>query len=314
MNYFLQRGLSTSLLALALLCPTALLADAPTPVAMLVQPQGTVEYSRDGQTWEKLSRNKLLFSGSQVRTGADGSATVLNQKDGTSQTLQAGTTVLMDATAGPKATAGKLSAPQPSSGDLVASISNRMSEAQKYTTVRRSANTGDAAAAEPKLFFAKKIALSNDYPDLVWESAGGQYSYQVKIGDNKFDVPATTAALVRFKVPNQAPGNYEYGIDLVQNGQPVGNAKKEGSLQWLNDSVYAAAVKAAGQDDFTVGNVLEEHGLLVAAMDRYQKYVTAHPHDIEEQTLLIKSYHDLKLKNSQREAAVKYNEAIANRK
>ncbi|MBF0124715.1 MAG: hypothetical protein HQL60_05200 [Magnetococcales bacterium] len=288
------------------------MADAPTPVAMLLQPQGTVEYSRDGQNWEKLNRNKLLFSGSQLRTGADGSATMLNQKSGLSQTVGAGTTVLLEPD-GPKATSGKLSEPQASGGDLMASIGNRMSEAQKYTTVRRSASSSEPAA-EIKLSFAKKVALSNDYPDLVWESTGGNHSYRVKIGDKSFDVPATSGTVVRFKVPAQAPGSYEYGIEVLQNGQPIDGAKKEGNLQWLNASVYGAAVKAAGRDDFMIGNVLEEHGLLVAAMDHYQKYVAAHPNDLEEQTLLIKSYHDLKLKKSQREAAVKYNEAMASRK
>ena len=59
-------------LALVLSLSAPLAALAAGPVAKLSQLEGTVEFSRDGAAWEVLSRNKYLFPGHEVRTGADG--------------------------------------------------------------------------------------------------------------------------------------------------------------------------------------------------------------------------------------------------
>ena len=56
-----------SILLLGLMAPLA--AMAAGPVAKLSQLEGTVEFSRDGEGWEVLSRNKYLFPGHEVRTG-----------------------------------------------------------------------------------------------------------------------------------------------------------------------------------------------------------------------------------------------------
>jgi hypothetical protein len=290
-------------------------AASSAPVAMLMQVKGTVEYSRDGQTWEKLNRNKLLFEGVQVRTGPDGSGSLVDQRSGTSRTMSAGTVVKVEVD-GVRAVSGTLSDPQKAEGAMFASLENRFAEAQRYTTVRRSANKPDGATKEVKLVVAKKVALSNDYPELVWENVGPQYSYRLKLSNQTFDVPAVaTGDIVRFKVPPHAPGTYEYSVEVVQNGQVIGTpAKKESSVQWLDTASYQSALDAVRQsspnDAFMLASVLEEKGLIVAAMDNYRKHLASHPEDVELQPLLIRTYYDLKLKKLQQEAALKYNDVL----
>lgn len=48
-------------------------AFAAGPVAKITQIEGNVEFSRDGENWSVVTRNKYLFPGYQVRTAADGS-------------------------------------------------------------------------------------------------------------------------------------------------------------------------------------------------------------------------------------------------
>ena len=78
-----------SILLLGLMAPLA--AMAAGPVAKLSQLEGTVEFSRDGEGWEVLSRNKYLFPGHEVRTGADGSAKLSSQASGEIRDLGAST-------------------------------------------------------------------------------------------------------------------------------------------------------------------------------------------------------------------------------
>lgn len=109
---------------------------AGPPVAMLIQAKGTVETSRDGATWKPVTRNKLLFTGDQVRTGADGSGTLINQTANTAQTIASGSQIEIAADEH-KVVSGTLSKAEPATGDLASGLANRFAEAQRYTTVRR---------------------------------------------------------------------------------------------------------------------------------------------------------------------------------
>ncbi|MDA0273505.1 MAG: hypothetical protein O3C68_09680, partial [Proteobacteria bacterium] len=57
------------------------------PVAKLVQIEGLVEYSRNGDKWNPVLRTKYLFPGYRIRTGKDGSGTLISQESGMSQAL-----------------------------------------------------------------------------------------------------------------------------------------------------------------------------------------------------------------------------------
>ncbi|KAF0109624.1 MAG: hypothetical protein FD149_2798 [Rhodospirillaceae bacterium] len=72
-----------ALAGLAMLGGTVFLAGTAlaegSPMIMLTQPQGSVEFSKDGNAWSPVTRNKFLFTGNHVRTEADGAARIVNQ-------------------------------------------------------------------------------------------------------------------------------------------------------------------------------------------------------------------------------------------
>ncbi|CAA7614218.1 hypothetical protein [Magnetospirillum sp. UT-4] len=283
------------------------------PVSMLIQATGTIETSKDGAKWSPVTRNKFLFAGDMVRTGADGGGKLVDQASNMSQTIGANAEVKVEA-AGAKAVKGSLSAPEPASGDLVAGLGNRFAEAQRYTTVRRAAGK---ATTEIKLRVVSDISLSPTYPELIWEGYGKQYSYVLTIDGKDMPVAGADGDFIRFKVPELSAGKHSFSVAVMEGGTKVGQADKEGTIVWLSaaeDKAVAdelAKVRAAvGNDDFTIASFLDSKGFTVAAMDLYRKYFDANKTDNEMRPLLIKAYNDLKLKDLRQKEAQLYNEQL----
>jgi len=283
------------------------------PVAMLMQASGQVEMSKDGTNWAPVTRNCFLFAGNQVRTGADGSGKLVDQASGMVQTIGANSTVEVTAS-GAKALVGSISAPAQATGDLVAGLSNRFAEAQRYTTVRRSVKKD---AGEMKLRVASEVSLCKAYPDLVWESQGGDFSYELVIDGKATKVPATKDEMVRVSVPDLAAGKHEFSVTVFEGGKEVGKADKAGTLVWLSDTEAKALNDAVSQvksaapgDDFTLGNVFDSKGVTVAAMDAYRRHFAANVDDNDMRPLLIRAYNELKLKNLRQKEALVYNEKL----
>lgn len=302
-------------LALSSLFTAASAFAAEPPVSMAMQPAGVVEVSKDGAKWSPLTRNKFLFAGDMVRTGADGATKLVDQNTNMAQTMGANTTVKVDAT-GAKAIAGQLSAPEQASGDLVAGLGNRFAEAQRYTTVRRAATK---EATEVKLRLIPQVTLSAAYPELAWEGLGKQYSYVVSVGDKQFPVQATDAEIVRLKLPALTEGKHAFTVSVMEGASKVADSEKEGIIVWLSeaqDKALAdeiAKIKAvAPNDDFAVANLLDARGATVAAMDLYRKHFDANKDDNDMRPLLIKAYSDLKLKAPRQREALLYNEMLQN--
>lgn len=286
---------------------------AEPPVSMLMQAAGVVEISKDGAKWAPVTRNKFLFAGDTVRTGADGTGKLIDQNSGMAQTLGANATVKIEPT-GAKALSGSLSAPEPASGDLVAGLGNRFAEAQRYTTVRRSVNK---EAADLKLRLISQVTLSPTYPELAWEAPGKQYSYVVTIDGKPFTAAAAEGDVARLKLPDLGAGKHSFTVSLMEGGSKVAEAEKEGVIVWLSaaeDKALAddiAKIKAlAPADDFSVANLLDGRGVTVAAMDLYRKHFDANRDDNDMRPLLIKAYNDLKLKAPRQREAQLYNELL----
>lgn len=290
---------------------SALAADPP--VSMLIQAAGSVEVSKDGQKWSPVTRNKFLFAGSLVRTGADGSGKLINQTDNTSQTLGANSEVMVEAAA-IKVVKGTLSKPEPASGDLVAGLGNRFAEAQRYTTVRRSVNKNPG---EVKLRLASQLTLSPTYPELVWEGFGKQYTYALSVDGKVTQVPGSDDEIIRAKISGLSAGKHTFTVAVMEGDKKIADAEKAGTLIWLSaaeDKALGddlAKVKAAtGSDDFTAASLLDSKGVTVAAMDLYRKYFDVNKTDNEMRPLLIKAYNDLKLKDMRQKEALVYNEQL----
>lgn len=287
---------------------------AEPPVSMIMQPTGTIEVSKDGAKWSPVTRNKFLFAGDVVRTGADGAGKLIDQNTNMAQSMGANTEVKVDAS-GVKAVAGALSAPEAASGDLVAGLGNRFAEAQRYTTVRRSVNK----ETDVKLRLIPHVVLSATYPELAFEAQGKQFTYAVTIDGKTFPVAATDGEVARVKLPALSAGEHAFTVAVLEGGKKVAESEKEGLIQWLSDADDKALAEsvakiraASANDDFTVANLLDSKGVTVAAMDLYRKHFDANKDDNDMRPLLIKAYNDLKLKGPRQREATLYNEQLQN--
>ncbi|MBF0145138.1 MAG: hypothetical protein HQL84_04235 [Magnetococcales bacterium] len=289
------------------------LALAP-PVAMLTQVKGTVEISKDKE-WKKVTANKFIFEGTKIRTGADGSASIVNQTTNTSQNLAANSEVEVT-TAAIKVVSGTLSEPQKAGDSVLASMNQRFEQAQRYTTVRRSVDKKDK---EPKLTTAREITLTEAHPDLVWSNMGEEFSYRLIIDEKGVEVPASKESMIRYKVSGLTPGAHKYRVEVVKDGVSVFSPKGDRTLTWLGGAALDEFNKKLGElkaaapgDEFLIANFLDEKGLTVAAMDMYRKYFKDNPDEVDMFPLLIKTYHDLKLDGLKKEAALEYNKNAGN--
>ncbi|MEO5350326.1 MAG: hypothetical protein H7836_11855 [Magnetococcus sp. YQC-3] len=283
------------------------------PVAMLTQAQGDIQVSKDGKEWKKVDRNKFLFAGYQVKTGADGTGKLVNQTTNLTQEIGAGSVVEITETDA-KAVSGKLSEAAQDSGGLASGIGQRFEKAQRYTTVRRSV---EKKSTEVKLDTIQEITLSATYPDLVWSGMGKEYAYRLVIDGKNHDVAATEGDMVRFTVPALTPGEHTYQVEVMQGGSSVYTPKKAGKIKWLSkdeEGQIAAGLaqieKSAPGDNFFKASFLEDKGIAVTAMDLYQKHFAKYADDTDMYPMLIKAYHDLKLEKLKKESALKLQDML----
>ena len=291
------------------------------PVAMLTQTKGDVKVSKDGKKWKKVRRNKFLFAGYQVKTGADGTGKLVNQA--TSMTREIGANSIVKITKkDAEAVSGTLSAAKQDSGNLVSGLGKRFSKAQRYTTVRRSVEK----KKKLKLATVSKITLSDTYPDLVWSGLGKEYSYTLLIdGKSTHDVPATSGSMVRFTVPKLSPGIHKYQVLVLKDGKQVyptekdakKAAQKAGKITWLSKDeegqilgTLAKIEESSPGDALLKAIFMEEKALHVSAMDLYTTYFDANADDTDMYPMLIKAYHDLKLMEMKKAGALKLQDMI----
>ena len=282
------------------------------PVAMLTQTKGDVKVSKNGKKWKKVRRNKFLFAGYQIKTGADGSGKLVNQATNLTREIGAGAVVEITSSDA-KAISGTLSEAIQDSGNLVSGLGQRFAKAQRYTTVRRSVEKKKKLT----LGTAPKITLSSTHPDMVWSGVGKDYTYRITISDKSYDVAAVSGNLVRFTVPQLAPGTYDYKVDVLHGGEIAYTPKKAGKITWLSkgeESKIAASLvqieKNSPGDSLLQGIFMDEKGLTVSAMDLYTKYFASNADDTDMYPMLIKSYHDLKLVKMKKAGALKLQDMI----
>ncbi len=283
------------------------------PVAKLVQVEGNVEYSRNGDSWRAVRRTKYLFPGYQVRSGKDGRGKLINQKTGLSQDLGRNTLIEVQ---GDKITVidGRLSKPEEESVSIWESLANKFAKAQRYTTVRRSYTDGEEAACDNKVRTIRRITLSASYPDLVWRNACPEYSYRLVIGDQAIDIPAqSTAEMIRYKVEGLTPGEHNYHVEVLDNDGTVYIPRRDSTLVWIDDKAereIRGQIDSSEGDLLLITSVLEENEMFVAAMDEYRAYFQDYPDDHELRPLLIESYQNLKLSDLRENEARLYNASL----
>ncbi|MDM8523011.1 hypothetical protein QUF80_06515 [Desulfococcaceae bacterium HSG8] len=279
-----------------LFCTTAF-AGGDKPVVLLIEAKGKVMYSANGETWKDVRRNKFLFEGWRVRTGNDGSCKLLNQRTEMLEPV-GGNTELEIRARETKVTKGDALKPEPAK-TLAGFLNRKFAKVQKYTSLRRYGK----AKRGIKLATAANITLSDGFSDLVWESAGPEYSYRLTVGEKFFDVPKSGAKIIRFKVPRIAPGNYKYRVQLLFEGEVAYTPGEMHSLRWLSAAElenFRAEERriheVAPNNGFLIGNLMDEHGFKVAAMDQYRTFLSENPESDEVRPFLVKVLNELELK------------------
>lgn len=287
-------------------------AGSEPPVAKMVQIQGAVEYSRNGTSWRPIRRTKYLFSGFQIKTGADGSGKLINQVTGMSQDMGPNTEITIGE--GDIAlVAGSLSEPKQESASIFEGLSNKFAKAQRYTTVRRGSKPDDGSC-DNKVRTVKVVTVSPSHPDLVWRNACPEFSYKLIVDGETFEIPAqSTSEMIRFSVADVTPGDHTYRVEVLDNDGTVYIPRKDSSFTMIDASAEEEImnkVSAAGDDVFVKSGILEGSNMHVAAMDNYRGYFAENPDDNDMRPLLIQSYQDLKLSNLRENEARLYNASL----
>jgi hypothetical protein len=284
-------------------------ASPNEPVTLLLQAKGKVEYRNGGKEWKRVHRNKFLFEGYRVRTGSDGSCKLLNEQTNTLKTLTENSEVEIHAD-GAVAVEGGLSEEQPIVS-ILGNLKRKFVKVQRYTVVLRSAHKKQDVSQEN---VPPGLVLSQDYPDLVWENSGAEYSYRLIIGDNVFDVPAADGDTVRFRLPQMKSGGFAYKIQVLRDGNVICDPLKSGTLYWMSDeerNAFQKGIQSVREIDpdngFLIANYMDEQGISVAAMDLYRKFFRENPDTNEMRPFLIKVYHDLDLEKLKKREIALYN-------
>lgn len=310
---FLSTGLVSLLAVVALALPDIADARQP-PVAKLVQVEGDVEYSRNGDDWRPVRRTKYLFPGYQIRSGSNGGGKLINQRTGLSQELGRNTVVEVEEDS-ISVLDGSLSKPEEESVSIWESLANKFAKAQRYTTVRRSVtDPSDDNSCDNKVYTIRRVALSPTHPDLVWRNACPEYSYRLVIGDEAFDIPAqSTAEMIRYEVTGLEPGEYEYHVEVLDKDGTVYIPRRPSTLVWYSSKQEREILSRLDEFDgdlLLTTTVLEENDMYVAAMDEYRGYFQDYPNDNELRPLLIESYQTLKLSDLRENEARLYNASL----
>ena len=197
----------------------------------------------------------------------------------------------------------------PSSEKVLEDIDRLYLHAMKYTM---SGKSGGKKKVRIKL--PRSLSVCKDYPILVWDNCGSEYSYRLTVGSNTYDVSASKEKVVRFTLPDLKPGEYKFAVEVLKGGGVVYKPKRTKKLKILADDALADFIKTKETiDRIAKGNLLllgmrlEELDMNAAAYDVYSQYFNAHPDDNEMRPFFIRACHSLKLKDMKMEQIHLYN-------
>jgi len=276
-------------------------AAAPGPVGRLLEPDGHIEYSRDGDRWKRITRTKYVFAGYKIRTGADGRGTFVNQKSGLSRTIGPASSVEVLAE-GLAFVKGVKTDPFSNEATLYDGIANKFAKAQRYTMLRR-----PAIKCSDEVKAARSLALSATHPDLVWNIACPGTTYRLTIDDKVVElVGPEEGNMVRYTVSGVSEGAHTFKVETIRAGQVVYSPRRASRFDWLSpvqEIEIENDLAVYDSDLFAQAGILESEGLLVAVMDTYRGYFSEEFDDNDMRPLLVRSYSRLGLTELQKKEA-----------
>lgn len=280
---------------------TAGAVSQDTPVVMVIEAKGSVFYSPDGQTWKKIHRNKFLFENWRVKTSSSGTCMLLNKQTEMLESVGINTELEVSSK-GIKIISGTVSPLEPAK-DITGYLKRKFIDVQKITGINRHDRISDRVM----LLTAEDIALSDDYPEMVWENAGAKYDYQLVLGEKIFKVPGSEDDIIRFKLTGMEPGIYQYAVQVLFKGEIIYAPHKKNKLTWLSHAETAELdkekqdiLKIAPGNGFLMASLLDKRGLKIAAMDQFRRFLSENPNDDETRPFLIKILRELKLEKAEK--------------
>ena len=275
------------------------------PVGMLFEIKGQIEYSKNGERWKKVRRNKFLYDMYFVKVGENSSVKYLNQIKDETHLINSGSEIQVSKD-DIKIIKGSLGNVE-SSGGLLSGLGKQFKKTQKYTTVRRSVTKEGIHLKLPT------NTVSEEFSEVAWENIGENYTYKLHIGikDRKtrkfnkelsYNISETEKPIVRFKI-QPINENKKYVVEVFQKGESIYETKA-GNLKVLSRKKLKkfedrrTRVKSFDESGFLYAGLLKDNGLLLPALDEYNQFFkeNSEDEDINElRPFLIEVYSRLRL-------------------
>jgi hypothetical protein len=275
------------------------------PVALLINGTGTLTFSKDGNQWAPINRNKLLFKGDYVKTGNDGSCKLIfHDSDYTKYIEQNSHAIVKEGDL--ELLAGNVSESKNKTFNLLDNLRRKFAIIHRYTTVQRSKKI------KTTFSLPEKLIVSKQYPTLAWENPGSQYDYRLMLSKKTYFIPKSDEPIIRFNPTFLKPGTYEYIVSVINNQKVV--FKKSAMVECLSEKeseeiiAQENSVRQISNQGFLLGHFMDEKGLKVPALDHYLRFFKNGKYDDDVYPFLIKVYDDLGMKHIARNESIVFNQ------
>jgi len=294
-----------------ILIPIICLLQSPTiarpspPVALLVNGSGTLAFSKDGNQWSPVNRNKFLFKGDHVKTGPDGTCKLIFQDSNHAKYIENNSQAIVKED-DLELLAGNASESNAKTFNLLDNLRRKFAVIQRYTTVQRS------KSSQATFSLPESLVISKHYPTLAWENAGSQYSYRLIFQGASYSIPETSQTIIRYQLNHFKPGKHEYTVCIINDGKET--LRKTSRVICLteqeSDAIFNQEenVRKISDQGFLLGHFMDEKGLKVPALDYYLRFFEKGTYDTDIYPFLIKVYDDLGMKRIAKKERKEFNQ------
>jgi len=281
-------------------------AEAYGPIGLLIQSQGEVYHSFCGKNKKKVYRNMFLFKGSTIKTGPGSTCRFIDQVNSKLIDMKEHSEIQLIRT-GVHVVKGNIKQ-GPVNGGFLEGIRRKYRRVQRYSSIQRRAHK----TTEIEFSAAKRIVISNKYPDIVWENLGSPYQYQLHFNNQLYTIQAPQDSnIVRFTGTDLKPGQYPYKITVLKDNMPIAHSDPSNQIVVISDEKQSqidyskqCISQLGGENLFIQAYHLEKNGLIVAAMDLLRQSTKVDQANNDVRIFLIKTYNDLKLKKCKKKELV----------
>ena len=209
------------------------LAFGNGPIALLIVTSGDIEYRKNGAEWKKSTGTNFIYEGDYVKTLNNGKCLIINQKNISYLLVNENSEIFLKNGILQKVR-GTFSELNDVKKNLVTTIYNKYKLIEEYSSVSRSI----IPKKRIKLFTVENLTISDDYPCIVWENIGSEFSFQLNIENRVFNLPASENEIIRYCLPKMKPGEYEYSVCVFRKGKRVYKPEKKNKLKWQSTSAF----------------------------------------------------------------------------